>query len=212
MRLTTRFSSLLLLVLWFSQAWGQTAGPSANPSSDNRSTDAKASSEAEQPEKPQIWVRLVGGKRLEVDEITEDRDGYWYTRGNMTTFLDRSRVEKVERIEPPKSTSAYDTSVGHGRWRLTDAATVEQFFISRFGRPLPVGAAGQSELHTRWGLDHRNGLDVSLHPDSAEGQVLINFLRHEAIPFMAFRSAIPRVATGPHIHIGNPSPRVTFRQ
>jgi hypothetical protein len=212
MRLVTRFSSLLLLVLWFSQAWGQTAGPSANTSSDNHSTEAKVSSEAEQPEKAQIWVRLGGGRRLEVDEITEASDGYWYTRGNITTFLDRNRVEKIERTEPTKSASAYDASVGRGRWKLTDAATVERFFVSRFGRPLPVGAAGQSELHTRWGLDHRDGLDVSLHPDSAEGQELIGFLRREAIPFMAFRSAIPRVATGPHIHIGNPSPRVTFRE
>jgi hypothetical protein len=211
MGLVTRLSALLLLVLWFSQAWGQTPGPSANTSSDNRSTEAKLSSEVEQPEKAQIRVQLVGGGRIEVDEITEARDGYWYTRGSITTFLDRTRVEKVERSVPTNSVSAYDASVGRGRWKLTDAATVERFFVSRFGRSLPVGAAGQSELHTRWGLDHRNGLDVSLHPDSAEGQELIGFLRREAIPFMTFRTAIPRVATGPHIHIGNPSPRVTFR-
>ena len=207
MRLATRPSSLLLLVLWFSQAWGQTPGPSTKSTSDNPTTEVMASSEAENS-KPQIWVRLVGGKRFEVDEITEARDGYWYRTGNITTFLDRVRVAKVERTENIQSS---DASMGRGHWRLTDAATVERFFLSRFGRPLPVGAAGQSELHTRWGLDHRNGLDVSLHPDSAEGRELMGFLRREAIPFMAFRAAIPRVATGPHIHIGNPSPRVTFR-
>jgi hypothetical protein len=55
-------------------------------------------------------------------------------------------------------------------------------------------------------------MDVGLHPDSAEGRALIEFLRTEAIPFLAFRSAVPGVATGPHIHIGNRSPRITSRR
>src|SRR6266446_6948651 len=48
---------------------------------------------------------------------------------------------------------------------------------------------------------------VSLHPDGAEGQALLNFLRSNGIPFLAFRAAIPGTATGPHIHIGRPSHR-----
>jgi len=49
---------------------------------------------------------------------------------------------------------------------------------------------------------------VALHPDSPEGKGLIKYLQDQGIPFLAFRAAIPGVATGPHIHIGNPSRRL----
>jgi hypothetical protein len=49
-------------------------------------------------------------------------------------------------------------------------------------------------------------MDVALHPDSKEGQTLLNYLRQAGIPFMAFRGAVSGAATGAHIHIGNPSP------
>ena len=143
-----------------------------------------------------------------VDEVTESTDGYWYKRGNVSTFLDRA---KVVRIEYPKleSDSAPPTerSEPNARWRLADAGKVKDFFMARFNRPLPLSAFGQSDLHTRWGLDHRNGMDVNLHPDSVEGRALIEFLRAESIPFLVFRGPIPGVATGPHIHVGNRSSR-----
>jgi hypothetical protein len=50
-------------------------------------------------------------------------------------------------------------------------------------------------------------MDISLRPDEPEGQALIDFLKRNGIPFSAFRTAIPGVATGPHIHIGMPSHR-----
>ncbi len=149
----------------------------------------------------------MSGRRFQVDEVHERIDGYWYKRENVTTFIDRVRVARVERGSPVRLGAADEPLRGSGTWRISDAAKVETFFMSKFGRPLPLGAFGQSDLHTRWGLDHRNGMDVSLHPESLEGRVLIGFLGSEGIPFMAFRGAIPRVATGPHIHIGNPSPR-----
>lgn len=97
---------------------------------------------------------------------------------------------------------------GSGNWLLSDAVRVEGFFAERFGRRLPVSAYGQSDLHTRWGFDHRNSLDVGLHPDSPEGQALVAYLRSAGIPFIAFRSAVPGSATGPHIHVGRPSHRM----
>jgi hypothetical protein len=114
----------------------------------------------------------------------------------------------VVRIEHPKpegeSASPPSETV---KWSLAEAAKVEEFFTSKFKRPLPLTAFGQSDLHTRWGLDHRNGMDVGLHPDSVEGRALIEFLRAQSIPFLVFRGPVPGVATGPHIHIGNRSPR-----
>lgn len=165
---------------------------------------------AQTPEK--ITIILKDGP-LVVDEVTEETDGYWYKRGNMSKFLDRERVVRIERPKPPdEEKTAEDVVEGPGKWKLSDAGKVEEFFVAKFKKPLPLSAVGQSDLHTRWGWDHRNGMDVGLHPDSAEGRALIEFLRAESIPFLAFRGAVPGVATGPHIHIGNRSPRISSRR
>lgn len=158
-----------------------------------------------------ITIVLKDGPLL-VDEVTEAGDGYWYKRGNMSKFLDRERVVRIERPKPPAEETTEEKVVeGSGKWRLSDAGKIEEFFLAKFKRPLPTSAFGQSELHTRWGWDHRNGMDIGLHPDSVEGRALIEFLRAESIPFLAFRGAVPGVATGPHIHIGNRSPRISGR-
>ena len=100
---------------------------------------------------------------------------------------------------------AYIRNIGSGNWSLSESVKIENFFAGRFGRHLPVSAYGQSELHNRWGYDHRNALDVALHPDSPEGLALMAYLTSQRIPFLAFRQAVPGSATGPHIHIGRPS-------
>jgi hypothetical protein len=96
---------------------------------------------------------------------------------------------------------------GAGHWLLNQASSIENFFQQTFKRPLPIAVFGQGAIHNQWHLDHRNAMDISLRPDEPEGQALINFLRQNGIPFSAFRTAIPGVATGPHIHIGMPSHR-----
>ncbi|HEU4833002.1 MAG TPA: hypothetical protein VFS90_01255 [Pyrinomonadaceae bacterium] len=164
--------------------------------------DTKDKSKDEAPQ--QLTIVLSTGNTLLVDEVSESTDGYWYKRGNITTFLDRERVTRIEHPKPEGETAA---AAAPGKWSLTEAHKVEKFFITKFKRPLPLSAFGQSDLHTRWGLDHRNGMDVGLHPDSVEGRALIEFLRAESIPFLVFRGPVPGVATGPHIHIGNRSSR-----
>jgi len=94
-------------------------------------------------------------------------------------------------------------------WTISQASKVENFFSSTFGRSLPISAFGQSGTHNRMGLDHRNSVDVALSPDSAEGKALMTYLQNNAIPFLAFRTAIPGAATGAHIHIGYPSHKTT---
>ncbi|HEX8137983.1 MAG TPA: hypothetical protein VF544_10370 [Pyrinomonadaceae bacterium] len=100
---------------------------------------------------------------------------------------------------------AYIRYAGSGSWSLSEAAKIESFFYGQFGHHLPVSAFGQSDLHNRWGYDHRNAMDVALHPDSREGQALMAYLSSQRIPFLAFRQAVPGSATGPHIHVGKPS-------
>jgi len=104
-------------------------------------------------------------------------------------------------------TTSYIRFSGAGTWALSDAWKVQRFFLDSFKRQLPIGVFGQGSIHDRWRLDHRNAMDVSLHPDGPEGQLLMNYLRANGIPFLAFRAAIPGTATGPHIHIGRPSHR-----
>ncbi|PWT89767.1 MAG: hypothetical protein C5B55_10800, partial [Blastocatellia bacterium] len=96
---------------------------------------------------------------------------------------------------------------GTSGWSLGDAWKVQTFFSDTFKKPLPIAVFGQGAIHDRWRLDHHNAMDISLHPDSAEGQALLSFLQKNGIPFSAFREAIPGTATGPHIHIGRPSHR-----
>ena len=153
-----------------------------------------------------VTIVLVRGDSLLVDEVSESADGYWYKRGNVTTFIDRARVVRIEHPKPPAETPASEAAP-KTRWSIKEATKIKEFFVEKFNKPLPLSAFGQSDLHTRWGLDHRNGMDVNLHPDSVEGRALIAFLRAESIPFLVFRGPIPGVATGPHIHIGNRSPR-----
>jgi hypothetical protein len=99
---------------------------------------------------------------------------------------------------------------GTARWNLlSDWTKIQRFFTERFGRALPISAFGQSSVHDRIGFDHRNAMDVAVHPDSPEGRGLMGHLRGLGIPFVAFRGAVPGAATGAHIHIGEPSRRTS---
>jgi Zn-finger nucleic acid-binding protein len=48
------------------------------------------------PERP-LWIYLVGGARFEVDDANETAEGVWYKRGNLSIFLERARIERIER-------------------------------------------------------------------------------------------------------------------
>jgi hypothetical protein len=105
------------------------------------------------------------------------------------------------------NTTSFIRFNGTSGWGLNDAWKIQRFFSDAFHKELPIAVFGQGAIHDRWRLDHRNAMDISLHPDGPEGQALMSFLEKNGIPFSAFRSAIPGTATGPHIHIGRPSHR-----
>jgi hypothetical protein len=108
-----------------------------------------------------------------------------------------------------RSTRMLVRYVGASRWALSDFGKVDAFFRLKFSRPLPASAVGQSVTHNRLGFDHREAVDVAIHPDSAEGQALIGYLTSQGISFIAIRGAIPGSSTGAHIHIGPESKRVS---
>ncbi|HEY7141462.1 MAG TPA: hypothetical protein VIE44_15265, partial [Methylomirabilota bacterium] len=68
-------------------------------------------------------------------------------------------------------------------------------------------AMGQTPLHDRLGFDHRNAVDIAVHPDSNEGHALLDHLRSRGTPFLAFRGPVAGASTGAHVHVGAPSPR-----
>lgn len=173
--------------------------------------DTQTSAAAEKTEKPVTFIHLVGGGKLQVEEARETRDGVWYTNGGVTALIDAKRVVRIETPSSNEAAQREAVKTQESNWRISDWTRVQAFFVTKFGRPLPVSTFGQSALHNRWGLDHRQGIDVGLHPDSGEGSALLDFLRSEGIPFLAFRGPVPRVSTGPHIHIGRPSPRSLLR-
>lgn len=159
-------------------------------------------------------------------EITSS-DGTWYaiTTGGeaaISGYLSRKALEvsqptevaSWEYLPPPEPKPAVDEKsipTKKGAIAAYSKGQIERdiksFFISKFGRTLPVSAFGQTRLHDRLGFDHRNGIDVALSPDSTEGRAVVDRLRGLGVPFIAFRRAVPGVATGAHIHVGKPSPR-----
>lgn len=58
---------------------------------------------ASQPEKVApnpIWIYLVDGARFRVDEVQEAPDGAWYTRNNVSIFLAKERIVRIEHELP----------------------------------------------------------------------------------------------------------------
>lgn len=108
--------------------------------------------------------------------------------------------------EPASESRENENNPGGAAKRLVDR-DIKSFIISKFGHTLPISAFGQTSFHDHLRFDHRNAVDVALHPDSPDGRVLLNKLRSLGVPFIAFRHAVPGVASGAHIHVGRPSPR-----
>jgi soluble lytic murein transglycosylase-like protein len=44
-----------------------------------------------------VWIYLLDGARVEADEVTETADGAWYRRGTLSIFVERARIERIER-------------------------------------------------------------------------------------------------------------------
>lgn len=154
--------------------------------------------------------RVVATAQSKVSEVRQQIAGADTQVAQTLVEIDgEKQIAKLGRV--PKGglirTTSFIRSNGAGSWSLSQAGKIENFFQAKFGRPLPIAVFGQGAIHNQWHLDHHNAMDISLNPDGAEGQVLIDFLRSNGIPFSAFRTAIPGVATGPHIHIGMPSHR-----
>lgn len=224
-----RFLSILTFVIALSvPAWASQDQDGAKPAAwlatvSNESAEVYA---GVSDSSPVIAVLKQGDSVILNLEITS-ADGKWYAvsaAGDTASgYMSGKSLDVQQRIvanweyqPPPEPKLAPDeesAAITRDKGAIAAASRVrmigdiKKVFVSKFGRTLPVSAFGQTGLHRRLGFDHRNGVDVALSPDSPDGRALLNRLRGFGIPFIAFRRAVPGVATGAHIHIGNPSPR-----
>jgi hypothetical protein len=97
---------------------------------------------------------------------------------------------------------------GRRPWALALTSSLHDFFTRTFGRALPVSAYGQTAVHDKLGFDHRNAIDLAVHPDTAVGRAVMEWLRKSGLSFIAFRGAVAGAATGAHLHVGEPSHRL----
>jgi Zn-finger nucleic acid-binding protein len=74
--------------------------------------------DAKPDEAQSVWIYLVGGAKMEVDEASEDAQGVWYKRGNISTFIERERVDRVER-ERVEAADVADAKTGKRERRWT---------------------------------------------------------------------------------------------
>jgi soluble lytic murein transglycosylase-like protein len=79
------------------------------------------------------WIYLNDGARLRVDEVREVADGAWYNRENLSIFLARERIAKIER-EDLNPAAAEDWKT-HG-W--TSGSSVVDDLIKRNGAQFGV--------------------------------------------------------------------------
>ena len=75
---------------------------------------------------------------------------------------------------------------GPFKWSIAEAPRVEKFFSQTFGRRLPITALGQSDIHTRLRFDHRDSMDIGLHPDSGRVGHWSVIYAMPAFPFSLF--------------------------
>ena len=147
----------------------------------------------------QTMLRIQGDKRFLAETDTA-----------LTEFTMRDELLRLPGLAlgSYSETSSLVRFNGAAGFTVAEVAKIERFFTSTFGRGLPISALGQTATHDRMRFDHHNAVDVALQPESREGQSVLNYLRQAGIPFIAFRGAVPGAATGAHIHIGRPSPRL----
>lgn len=113
-----------------------------------------------------------------------------------------SYLDELEQEE-----SAYKFT-GFDIYEMDALGEIDELYYQAFGVPPPISADGDTALHRSMGLDHTGRVDIALHPDSEEGIYLAFLLEGWGIPYIAFRSAVPGQATGPHFHVGPPSDRI----
>jgi hypothetical protein len=180
---------------------------------ERRAEEARAALGKDLGARPQLEEALF---RLEAARQNLDEVLGWIAEADQL-LLEAAVVDELSRLPRLRVGGYAETATlvrfnGPARFGVDALPPIERYFLAAAGRPLPVSARGQTALHDRMGLDHRDAVDVAVHPDSAEGRMLTSFLRSQGFPFIGVRGAVPGASTGAHIHIGQPSPPLFTRR
>lgn len=99
-------------------------------------TTAPANTPATATTKPSdpnpIWIHLVDGAKFRVDQVQEDNEGAWYSRNNVSIFLAKERISRIEYETPGSPASATHKNAD---W-TSGNATIDQLIrtnANRFG-------------------------------------------------------------------------------
>jgi len=138
------------------------------------------------------------------------------TRANLIQQMAESlRIQKLiasyetqAESRPDWAGKVYTKYDGNGYFNHADLGRIELAFTTKFSKPMPISADGETALHRSLGFDHRGRVDVAVNPDQPEGLWLMKYLQTNKIPYFAFRMAVPGMATGAHIHIGTSSTKL----
>ena len=119
-------------------------------------------------------------------------------------------METQAESHPEWAGKVYTKYDGSGIFTPSNLKMLEVDYLTRFAKPLPISADGETALHRSLGFDHRGRVDVAVTPDQPEGLWLMRYLESKRIPYFAFRAAVPHQATGAHIHVGPGSTKLTL--
>jgi len=73
-----------------------------------------------------VWIYLVGGARVEADSVTESAAGAWYRRGSFSVFIERARIDHIER-EELETLAESDSSSKKARGWTTGSLKIDSF-------------------------------------------------------------------------------------
>lgn len=121
-----------------------------------------------------------------------------------------ANLELQAESHPDWAGQVYTHYEGSGVFTPAELQQLQADYASRFAKPLPISAEGETAVHRSLGFDHRGRVDVAVTPDQPEGLWLMRYLESKRIPYFAFRAAVPHKATGAHIHVGPESTRLAL--
>src|SRR5437588_7603482 len=132
-----------------------------SPQPGARATDIAAVTSTDVPHQP-VLIYLTGGASFEVDDVNESADGVWYKRGSLSIFIERARIERIEREQPDTIADAKDEkSARHERRWTTGSARLDSLIKQNGARygvdPYLVFCVMEQESHFNSGAVSPSG-------------------------------------------------------
>ena len=88
--------------------------PKPEAAAETAKTVTTPSTTTSTPTKPvapeQIWIYLIDGAKFRVDQVQEQADGAWYSRHNVSIFLAKERISRIEYESPETAANTRKTA------------------------------------------------------------------------------------------------------